>query len=90
MGQLVRLEMAFRYEMLRALGASEWTFASVRAHMRLEVARLLKLLQTALKGTDEQLDLILWALYSLNGCHKQIELKVSTLQKILEWKTYKI
>lgn len=62
--------MAFGYEMLSALGASEWSLASVCAHMSLQVARLLKLLQTALKRTDEQLDLILWALYSLNGCHK--------------------
>ncbi len=43
-GQLVRLEMAFRYEMLSALGASEWSLASVRAHMSLQIARLLKLL----------------------------------------------
>ena len=34
-GQLVSLEMAFSYEMLSALGASERSLASVCAHMSL-------------------------------------------------------
>ena len=61
----MRLQVAFGDELLAALAALERPLACVRAHMRLQVPRLLKLFQAALEWANEQLDLALRSLYSL-------------------------
>lgn len=52
-GQLVRLQVALRDELLRALLARERPLARVGSHVRFQVARLLKLLETLLERADQ-------------------------------------
>ena len=52
-GQLMRLQVPLRDELLPTLSASEGTLSSVRAHVSLKVTCLLELLKTALIGANE-------------------------------------
>jgi len=64
--QLVSLEVTLCDELLVALRTLERTFAGVSAHVGLQVSRLLKLLQTPFKGTNQELDFAFGAFDSLN------------------------
>lgn len=75
-GQLVRLQMAFGDEVLLTLRAGEGALPSVGPHVRFQVAGLLKLLETALKRANQQLNFIFGALYSLNGCRIKIKVRM--------------
>ena len=63
MGQLVRLQMTFRYELLPTLITLEGPLSSVRTHVSFEVPSLLELLEAELEGADEQFDLVLGPLH---------------------------
>lgn len=60
--QLVRLQVPLGDELLEAFVANEGSLSCVRPHVRLQVACLGKLLQTLLKGAEEDLFLLLWSL----------------------------
>ena len=68
MGEFVGLQMALSDEFLAAGFAFEWPLSSVGSHVRLQISRLLELLQAFFKWAHEHFLLIFGPLDLLNRC----------------------